>query len=209
MLDIFKFSCSRNCIIAQIICVIFSICSLAPIHGSFHFLQELSETEYQWIEQYLHRMNKSSSPREWISFLHKLKSFLDKKGYNASSLIDMAQVYKNELESHGVVINESDFNYLITLICGESSNFILSKSHHSKKHQQETKVPAGLVIGFVKCLAGGLLCIIPHPTTLVVGGGLILSGINECLDVAKKQGEINERRNEEERSNSNAWSYTF
>lgn len=210
MLDIFKFRRSRYCFIAQIICVInFSICVILPVHGASYSLQEISAKEYQWIEQYLHRINNSSSSKEWIHFLLKLKNFLDKKGYKSSSLLEMAHFYRSELESHGVNINEEDFDFLIHLICEKPSNFILSKNHHPKKRQQEAKVPAGLVIGFVKCLAGGLLCIIPHPTTLLIGGGLILSGIEDCLDEAKKQSEINERLNEQDSGNGNAWSYTF
>jgi len=42
--------------------------------------------------------------------------------------------------------------------------------------------PDGLVIGLVEIFAGALLCIIPHPVTYTIGGGLILDGVKRALD---------------------------
>lgn len=187
----------------------FSIYGISPIYGTSYPLQELTVKKYEWVEQYLHHLNKSSSPKDWIKFLFKIKKCLDKEGYTSSSLLELAHFYRNELENYGVIISEEDFNLIINLLCEKPSNFILSKNHHSKKQQEETKVPTGLIIGFVKCLAGALLCIVPTVPTQAIGAGLVLSGINECLDEVRKQDEINERRKESGTGDSNVWTYTF
>lgn len=193
-----------------ILCIInFSIYVISPIYGTSYPLQGLAIKRYEWVEQYLDHLNKSSSPKDWIQFLFKIKKCLYKEGYTSSSLLELAHFYRNELENYGVTISEEDFNVIINLICEKSSNFILSKNHHSKKQQEETKVPTGLIIGFVKCLAGALLCIVPTVPTQAIGAGLVLSGINECLDEVKKQDEINERSKENSTGDNNVWTYTF
>lgn len=206
MLDLFKSLCIRFCFIITIIFLInFSICSTFPIYGVCCAFQEITPVEYKWIEEYLQHMNETSSPKEWINFFLRLKIFLKNKGCKSSSLIEMAEVYREKLKNHGITLSEEAFNYLTNLISGKQSNFILTRNYHSKKHKEETNVPAGLVIGFVKCLAGGLLCIIPAPVAQGIGVGLIVSGINDCLAEAKNQSDINEQ----DSINGTTWSYTF
>jgi len=50
-----------------------------------------------------------------------------------------------------------------------------------------------MMFGFIKCIAGGLICIIPFPAIQAAGAGLVMSGINDCLDGAREQGDENER----------------
>lgn len=186
--------------------------STFPIHGELYFSQKITLEEYEsyeWIEECLHHLNEFSSPKEWINFFFRVKCFLKDKGYKPSLLIEMAQFYREQLENHGIILSEEEFNYLTNLIGEKQVNFILTKHQYSQKYKEQPKVSAGLIIGFVKCLAGGLLCIIPAPVAEGIGVGLIISGINDCLDEAKKQSEINERVNEELGARGAIWGYTF
>lgn len=84
-------------------------------------------------------MNESSSPKEWINFFLQIKCFLKDKGYKLSLLMEMAQFCREQLENCGITLSEEEFNYLTHLIGENADNFILTKYHHSKKHQEQTK----------------------------------------------------------------------
>lgn len=51
----------------------------------------------------------------------------------------MAQFCREQLENCGITLSEEEFNYLTHLIGENADNFILTKYHHSKKHQEQTK----------------------------------------------------------------------
>ncbi len=47
---------------------------------------------------------------------------------------------------------------------------------------EEEEPSDGVIIGAMELFGGSLLCIIPHPITLTVGGGLILDGVTRILN---------------------------
>lgn len=53
--------------------------------------------------------------------------------------MEMAQFCREQLENCGITLSEEEFNYLTHLIGENADNFILTKYHHSKKHQEQTK----------------------------------------------------------------------
>ncbi|NNM43187.1 MAG: hypothetical protein HKM07_02465 [Chlamydiae bacterium] len=55
------------------------------------------------------------------------------------------------------------------------------------------------MVGLFKCVAGGLLCVVPVPFVQTVGTGLILNGINDCINAMSERFETHaiQRKKEE------------
>ena len=50
------------------------------------------------------------------------------------------------------------------------------------------------VFGFLKALAGGLMCLVPITPVQVAGGAFIVDGIKDMIDDARETGDENERQ---------------
>ncbi len=128
------------------------------------------------------------------------------------TLTDLCINVRNYLLQNGVDLDEEDFeeiffeiqkreNYLFenansfhALNNTNPYKVIQTKKHKRKEHKNgEIKVKSKTTFGLLKCIAGGLICIIPIPAVQAVGAGLILNGINDCIDSAREQGDENEQ----------------
>jgi hypothetical protein len=115
-------------------------------------------------------------------------------------LFQFRRVYEEiELREHASHLKNSD-----NLSKGYQFEFI-KNSKSDKKEKKKVKLNGKTVFGLVKCLAGGLLCIIPVPAVQVAGAVLVMTGVNDCIDGAREQGDENERQQQmdEERRREN------
>jgi hypothetical protein len=160
--------------------------------------------EYEWVARYLNSLNEDVSVEEAVDFLMSLKKSLKAKGYEVPNLTEMCFRMKNYLTDQNISVDEDDFNQLLDEIHmregGNPFNFAVLDNYNFSdsyvlkvKSKKANKLSSKMTFGLIKCLGGGLLCIIPFPAVQAVGAGLVLNGINDCIDDARDQGDVNER----------------
>ncbi len=154
-------------------------------------------------------IDEESSLEESIAFLIDLRTSLLQQGYNCPSLTDLCLNAYNYLAEQGIEIDLFQFQELYEEIERQEQNVTLKTANnlsagyyiqlikHSKsdkKEKKDVKINSKTICGLVKCLAGGLLCIIPVPAVQIAGAGLVMTGVNDCIDGSREQGDENERQ---------------
>ena len=104
----------------------------------------------------------------------------------------MFVTYLEELKSHISIELDEKFieEFYIAILSKEQSHELISLSSMGdveislvkSKQLNEIKLSDDFAKGFCKALGGALLCIIPHPVTWGIGGGLVVSGVNDMLN---------------------------
>lgn len=211
-----------------------SACKLLPLVGilssNIHHLHSadvpFQNREQELLNYYFNSTDEPADMEEVIDFLISLRSSLIVQGYQCPPLTQLALGMVDYLSTQGVAIDPKDFQEIYEEILRRESSqescfFQKSRGnqrpqitlikhkhahkHHHKKKSREVKVHSKGAFGFLKCLAGSLICLIPVPAVQAIGAGLILNGINDIIDDAREVGDENarlqqmdqQRRNEE------------
>ncbi|MES2199226.1 MAG: hypothetical protein V4489_03555 [Chlamydiota bacterium] len=167
-----------------------------------------THTDQEWLASYLSRINEDTTLSEAISFLRDLRECLIDQGYDIPSLEDLCSGMRDYLMQQGIFIDDEEVEELYEEILRQENSaepsfraaintntkYNLDYVKSSKKKEgKETKVKSKTMFGFIKCIVGGLICIVPFPPVQAAGAGLIMSGINDCIDGAREQGDENEQ----------------
>lgn len=210
MLDlyVYPFSCFR--FINKIIllsCVALSTCTPSIAAANSGSISPIPPDKEHITTSYLSRINEDSTISEAISFLTDIREYLIDQGYMVLPLEDLCLGMRNYLVQQGIFIDDEEMETLyeeisrqesstepsFQLAINTSSKYNLDYIKSSKKKDgKETKIKSKMMFGFIKCLAGGLICIIPFAPVQAAGAGLVMSGINDCIDSAREQGDENE-----------------
>jgi len=118
----------------------------------------------------------------------RLRDYLLEKGIEFDD--EEIQDLYDEIEKRESLINAASFKFWEGNDCQSKIQLVKHKHKDDKKHY---KMKSKGIFGFVKCLAGGLICIIPIPAAQAIGAGLVLNGINDIIDDARETGDENER----------------
>lgn len=179
--------------------------------------------ESEWFLRYFNSIDENTEIGEVIDFMVSFKASLEAKGCDCPSLVDILFNTKAYVESQGIEVDEEAFEEIHNEIIRREipssgktfTNLVLKnqrphielvkkhKHKHKDKDKKEVKMKSKGVFGFLKCIAGALIFIVPIPGAQAVGSGLVLLGINDMVDSAHEQGEENERlqRLDEQRRN--------
>lgn len=171
----------------------------------FHELPK--HVEHEWVAKYLNSLTDGITIEEMVDFLVTLKTSLENQGYEVPKLTEMCLRLKDYLSNQDIELDDLEFNNLFNAILMrensnpyvhavlDSNNFDTFNFNYIKKNKSKnsSKLSSKMTFGLIKCLGGGLLCIIPLPATQAIGAGLILNGINDCVDDARDQGDANDR----------------
>lgn len=169
---------------------------------------------FQWVNRYFNSLDDDVSIDEIVDFLVSLKTSLQAKGYQVPSLAELCLKVKDQLVRIGVQLDDDEIDEIYDeilkresiLIDHVSFSFAHSKNlnfkvMHVKKHKQDKdkkekeeglKISSDFAKGFMKALAGALLCIIPHPVTLTIGGTLVADGVRDMVQHADDIPDENE-----------------
>lgn len=177
------------------------------INCADNLLLPSNSVAHEWVSRYLNSLDENATIEEMVDFLFVLSANLKTKGYDMPSLAELSVNIRNYLQNENIPIDDEDFNLLLNEIkyreqsesclinlidSYNASNFCFHKIKKSKS-KESSKVSSKMTFGIVKCLGGSLLCLIPFPAAQAVGAGLVLNGINDCIDDARDQGDCNER----------------
>lgn len=169
--------------------------------------------EQEWVSRYLNSVDEDTDVEEVVDFLINLRESLVHKGYQCPTLTEMADGIRRYLIEKQIPFDEEEIQEIYEEIAkresqihpasfrlhdGYSKGFKVELCKHKHKHKdkkdkKEFKMKSKGIFGFVKCIAGGLICIIPVPAVQAVGAGLVLNGINDIMDDARETGDENER----------------
>jgi hypothetical protein len=188
-----------------LLCSLIFTCFLGFISKSFAFEKPFltssseSSSSYQWVARYLDSIDKETSIEEVVDFLFSVRNLLINEGFSVPLFSEIFLSSLEDLKSHNIEIEEDSFfieslydeiisreqqmNSLISfrsLKDAQKPKIILAK----KKKKNDMKISNGFAKGFCKALGGALLCIIPHPVSYAVGGGLLVSGISDMVQHA-------------------------
>ncbi len=188
-----------------LLCSLIFTCFLGFISKSFAFektfLTSSSEnsSSYQWVARYLDSIDKETSIEEVVDFLFSVRNLLINEGFSVPLFSEIFLSSLEDLKSHNIEIQEDsifieslydeiisreqEMNSLISfrsLKDVQKPKIILAK----KKKKNDMKISNGFAKGFCKALGGALLCIILHPVSYAVGGGLLVSGISDMVQHA-------------------------
>lgn len=195
---------------------ILAFTAISPLH-SMNYLDGPGAVpkhyEHEWFERYFDSIDEDTELGEMVDFLVSFKSSMEMKGQVCPSLVDLMFQARDFLRSNGVEVDQDEFEMIHQEILSreivtssqtfyrpslrsERPNIELVKKHKHKKDKKggEVKVKGKTIFGFIKCIAGGLICIIPIPAAQAVGAGLIVNGINDMVDGAREQGDENEQQ---------------
>ena len=101
---------------------------------------------------------------------------------------EIGEIYEEFAKREATMIQSSYYQAV-----NRVSKYKIEQVEHKGKKNREFKASGKIVFGFLKCIARGLLCIIPVSPVQAVGAGLALNGLNDCIDAAREQGEQNEK----------------
>jgi hypothetical protein len=169
--------------------------------------------EQSWVLRYFNSIDEETEIGELVDFLVTLRESLIHKGYVCPSLLELAIYMQKYLLEQGIEIDEDEMqeiyesinqreqimisnDFKLASTTWSRPTFELCKNKHKHKHRSnngEIKMNSKSTTGFMKCLGGALLCIIPIPAVQTVGVGLIVNGVTDLMDGAKEQGDENER----------------
>lgn len=208
----------RSCVRIAHSCILLSCCAAMPLHSSQYWESEtkpFQHFEQDWITRYFDSIDDDTEVGEVIDFLVAIRETLISRGYECPSLVELAIRLKEYLMAQGIEIDEGAIQELYEEIYRReqfinpasfkfaSSNFFNTSfelckhkrkdKHKDKKDEKEFKMKSKGVFGFLKCLAGGLMCIVPFAPIQAAGGALVLNGINDIIDDAREVGDENER----------------
>jgi hypothetical protein len=190
--------------------------SISPIY-SFEYEDGLDSISTRYEPElflmYFNSIDENTEIGEVIDFMISFKASLEAKGCECPSLVDILFQTKEYVEYQGVEVEDEVFEEIYNEINSREihsgrqtfNNILLKnqiphtefvKKHKNKnkdKDKKEIKMKSKGVFGFLKCVAGALIFIVPIPGAQAVGSGLVLLGINDMVDSAHEQGEENER----------------
>lgn len=148
--------------------------------------------QHEWVERYFNSLDETASIQETVDFLFSLQTSLESMHYFPPSLSELCIKMREYLNVRDVEINETIFEKIYSEISLRESGAIVPANNFDtarfiliKKSKEEgIEVSDGFAIGFMKALGGALLCVIPHPATIAVGGALVADGIKDMVQHA-------------------------
>ena len=190
----------------------FSLSPLQAIEYSDWIQAMPKHYEHDWFLRYFDSLDEDVEIGEVVDFLISFKASMEAKGFSCPSLLDILYHTKEYVESQGIEVDSDLFEEIVdevikretpyqpssyqNLIFKDSKptfELVKKKHHHKDKKDKEFKMKSKGIFGFLKCVGGALIFIVPIPGAQAVGSGLVLMGINDMVDSALEQGEENER----------------
>lgn len=191
---------------------ILTFSAIVPLQ-SFEYSEGLTSTpkhfEQEWVNRYFNSIDAETDVEEVVDFLISLRESLVSKGYSCPSLAEICLRMRDYLIEKGIQFDDEEIeeiyeeilrrqdqifptSFQISIDKAQSTKVEFVKHKH-KKDRNGVKMKSKGVFGFLKCIAGGLICIIPVPAVQAIGAGLVLNGINDIIDNAREEGDENER----------------
>lgn len=168
------------------------------------------------ITEFFDNLTDETSVREMAEAIFNLRASLVARGYQCMKASNMAIYVYQELRNSGTDVSLADYEEVATYLyeledlpvevyknsCEQYSSdpftsFVKRHKHrHKHKHKKhEVVFKKKGVIGFVKCLAGGLLYAIPF--TRPLGAILIGNGVTDITQELNEISEANEKAQQE------------
>ena len=194
--------------------LLFTSASLFSFEPQRDLTERSDSYECKRVLRYFDSLNENTSVEEMVDFLVSLKTSLVAKGYHPRNLTELSIYFKEKFLEHGIELQEREFEKIYHLIerkeatthpynfqraSSKSFAYKIKRANDRDDKENEPKIPPKVVVGLFKCMAGGLLCVVPTPFAQTVGTGLILNGISDCINATSERFEIHamQRKKEE------------
>ena len=200
-------------------CFIFTVIFLSSIFGNNEHNPDIFDRssiscEYEWITRYFDAVNEDTSMDEMVDFLFNLRLVFLSKGYEVPEFTSLITNVLDYLLSQGMEIDEKIIEEFYRIfkqkeVQNVNCIFKLLDSHEKvktykikkkkpkiKKEKPEVEMSGKTALGLIKVFAGALCCIIPHPATIAIGGGLVLSGVKDISDELIEMDKENRKKQE-------------
>jgi len=207
--------CSSK-VVSSICLIVFSMSNLQANESCNYDYIHTSDDGYESVLDLLNALKEGATVSEVIDCLEGVRNNYIKKGYPCPSLIDMAREMYQYFMSQGVLIEDLQVQALMQEMLRrdqaeksqinhsslESSYAAHCRHHRHHRHhddkrkkdkKDDVKLSGKCIFGFIKCLTGGLITILPFPGAQSAGIAIIVLGVNDMIDGSRENGDENER----------------
>lgn len=162
-------------------------------------------TPDDWLQRHADRISQNLDTQELIQLIVELRNYLLMQNCEIPDLTAFLDACRVSLRDDDFYISDEIFEALKreikALDRGDSFSQVRHRSKDKKKKGKELKVNSKTAVGFLKFVAGGLLCLVPIPLVQGAGVGLAVLGVSEMADGAREQADERDKHNENQRIN--------
>ena len=178
--------------------------AISPLSASELNLASNCDPE-SWLANQAEMAKECLDVHELVQLIINMRNYVVSQGCEIPLLMPFLDDCRRSLSNQGFFIDDATFDSLKREIQSlERGNRIdLIRHHHpkKKKDKKELKVNSKTAVGFLKFVAGSLLCIVPVPLIQGAGIGLAILGVSEMADGAREQSDERDRQEENQRLN--------
>jgi len=158
-----------------------------------------------WIQNHAKKIEQEIDLHELVQLVTSLRNYVIMQGCEIPDLMPFLDHCRSCLSNQGFFIDNATFDALKreirALEHSTQIDFIKHKHHKPKKNKKELKMNSKTAVGFLKFVAGTLLCLVPVPMIQGAGIGLAVLGVSEMADGAREQADEKDRQEENQRLN--------
>lgn len=155
-----------------------------------------------WLQRHAEEIGNEMDAQELVELIVSLRNYVVSQGCQIPDLTAFLEHCRTSLSNQGFFLNDAIFDTLKreirALDRGDAFDQI---KNHKKKKNKELRVNSKTAVGFLKFVAGGLLCLVPIPVVQGVGVGLAVLGVSEMADGAREQADDHTRNDDNQRMN--------
>lgn len=155
-----------------------------------------------WLERHADEIADEMDVQELVQLIVTLRNYVVSQGCEIPDLTAFLEHCRSSLSNQGFYINDEVFDALKREIRAlDRGDAFDQVRHHKKKKNKEIKVNSKTAVGFLKFVAGGLLCLVPIPVVQGLGVGLAVLGVSEMADGAREQADACKSNDDNQRIN--------
>ena len=159
-------------------------------------------TPDNWLQKNADQIRACSDAQDLVQLIIEMRNYLISQNCEIPNLTAFLERCRVSLSNQGFLIEDAVFDALKREIRAlERDDAFDQVRHHKKKKNKELKVSSKVAVGFLKFVAGGLLCLVPIPLVQGAGVGLAVLGVSEMADGAREQADQREKYDENQRIN--------
>lgn len=154
-----------------------------------------------WMQRHADEIAEEMDTQELVQLIITLRNYVVSQGCEIPNLTVFLEHCRASLSNQGFFINDEVFDALEreikALDRGDSFDQVRHHHHSKKKKNKEIRINSKTAVGFLKFVAGGLLCLVPIPVVQGVGVGLAVLGVSEMADAAREQADAEPVRSDD------------
>jgi hypothetical protein len=184
------------------VCVISS--AISPLQANQTFFASNCDPS-TWLQKHAALIEEEGDLSELVLLICMMRNYVVSQGCEIPDLRGFLGDCRTALSNQGFFIDEATFRALEREIRVLDEEIRIDPTRHrhrkDKKKDKELKINSKTAVGFLKFVAGSLLCIVPIPLVQGAGLGLAVLGVSEMADGAREQSDERDKQEQNQRIN--------